>query len=72
MGFGNKTLNWIAESYFNLKYLNLKRYNDGLIIDKSLYAIANSCYKLEYLSISCYKEFSEIAIWNIIYSCLRI
>ena len=61
-GFGNKTLNRIAESYPNLKYLNLGGYDDGLITNKGLYAIANSCHKLEYLNISCYKEFSEIAI----------
>ena len=47
-------------------------YDDGLITDKGLYAIANSCHKLEYLSISYRKEFSEIAIWNVIYSCPRI
>jgi hypothetical protein len=71
-GFSDKTLNRIAESYPNLKYLNLGGYDDGLITDKGLYAIANSCHKLEYLNISSRKEFSEIAIWNVIHSCLRI
>ncbi len=72
-GFGDKILNRIAESYSNLKYLNLEGYNnDGLITDKGLYAIANSCHKLEYLSIIRRKEFSEIVIWNVIHSCPRI
>ncbi|RIA99154.1 hypothetical protein C1645_731161 [Glomus cerebriforme] len=73
-GFSDKTLNRIAKSYSNLKYLNLrKRYgDDGLITDKGLYAIANLCQKLEYLNISHCKEFSEIAIWNVIHSCPRI
>src|SRR2546429_194372 len=71
-GFSDKTLKRIAESYPNLKYLNLGGYDDGLITDKGPYAIANLCHKLEYLSISCRKEFSEIAIWNVIHSCPRI
>ena len=83
--FSDKTLNRIAESYPNLKYLNLGGYKiqtdrvtqfhhngDRLITDKGLYAITNSCHKLEYLNISSRKEFSEIAIWNVIHSCLRI
>ncbi|CAI2187652.1 18920_t:CDS:1 [Funneliformis geosporum] len=71
--FSNKTLNRIAESYPNLKYLNLGGYNgDRLITDKGLYAITNSCHKLEYLNISSRKEFSEIMIWNVIHSCPRI
>ena len=72
VGFSNKTLNRIAESYPNLKYLNLGGYDDGLITGKGLYVVANSCHKLEYLSISSHKEFSEIAIWNVIHSCPRI
>src|SRR6266540_2287617 len=52
--FDDKTLNRIAELYPNLKYLHLEGYDDGLITDKGLYAIANSCHKLEYLSISCH------------------
>ena len=72
-GFSDKTLNWIAKSYSSLKYLNLQKwYNNELLTDKGLYAIANSCQKLEYLNISHRKEFSEIAIWNVIHSCLRI
>ncbi len=58
-GFSDK--NQIAESYPNLKYLNLEEYDNGLITDKGLYAITNSCHKLEYLSISS-RKFSEIAI----------
>ncbi|CAI2186804.1 9577_t:CDS:2 [Funneliformis geosporum] len=73
MRFSDKILNRIAESYPNLKYFNLERYDGNrLITDKGLYAIANSCYKLEYLNISSCKEFSEIAIWNVIHSYLRI
>jgi hypothetical protein len=71
-GFSDKTLNRIAKSYPNLEYLNLEGCGDGLITDKGLYAIANSCHKLEYLNISRCKEFSEIAIWNVIHSCSRI
>ena len=76
-GFSDKTLNQVAETYSNLKYLNLQksRYecsNGGKVTDKGLYAIANSCQKLEYLNIFHCKEFSEIAIWNVIHSCLRI
>ena len=76
-GFSDKTLNRIAKSYPNLKYLNLqkRRYisrNGGIVTDKGLCAIAQSCHKLEYLNISCRKEFSEIAIWNVIHSCPRI
>src|SRR6266542_4052985 len=41
--FSDKTLNRIAESYPNLEYLNLERCGDGLINDKGLYAITNSC-----------------------------
>jgi hypothetical protein len=71
--FSDNTLNRIAESYPNLKYLNLGGYDGNrLITDKGLYAIADSCYKLEYLNIFSRKEFSEIAIWNVIHSCLRI
>ncbi|RHZ85711.1 hypothetical protein Glove_62g18 [Diversispora epigaea] len=52
-----------AESHSNLKYLNLaKGCYSGLITDKDLYAIANSCHKLEYPNISNHKEISEIAI----------
>ena len=80
-GFSDKTLNRIAESYPNLKYLNLGLQcptegndddDDGLITDKGLYAIANSCHKLEYLDISYRTEFSEQSICNIIRSCLKL
>ena len=46
--------------------------DNELITNKGLYAIINLCYKLEYLNISDCKEISEITIWNVIYSCLRI
>ncbi|CAJ0841817.1 4455_t:CDS:2, partial [Entrophospora sp. SA101] len=72
-GLGDKTLNRIAESYPNLKYLNLaKGYYSELITDKGLYAIADSCHKLEYLNISNCKRISEIAIWNVIHSCPKL
>ncbi|CAG8846821.1 6896_t:CDS:2, partial [Gigaspora margarita] len=70
--FGDKILNQIAKSYPYLKYLNLAGYSDGLITNKGLYAIINSCYKLEYLNISHCKEFSEIVIWNVIHSCPKL
>ncbi|CAG8783916.1 30204_t:CDS:2, partial [Gigaspora margarita] len=70
--FSDKILNQIAKSYPYLKYLNLARYSDGLITDKGLYAITNSYHKLEYLNISHLKEFSEIVIWNVIYSCPKL
>ena len=73
-----KTLKLIAKSYPNLKYLNISILrSEGLadyisIVrgygDKGLYAIANSCHKLEYLNISNRTEFSEISICNIIRS----
>jgi hypothetical protein len=72
VGFSDKTLNRIAESYPNLKYLNLGGYGNGSITDKGLYVIVNSCHKLEYLNISERKEISEIAIWNVIHSCPQI
>ncbi|CAI2189118.1 4552_t:CDS:2, partial [Funneliformis geosporum] len=71
--FSDKTLNRIVESYPNLKYLNLGGDDgDRLITNKGLHAIANSCHKLEYLSISSRKEFSEITIWNVIHSYLKL
>jgi hypothetical protein len=72
VGLTDKTVIRIAETYPNLIYLNLQKGYDGLITDKGLYAIANSCHKLVYLNISERKEFSEIAIWNVIHSCPRI
>ena len=74
MGFSDKTLNRIAELYPNLKYLNLTKgcYN-GLITDKGLHAIANSCHKLECLNISYRTEFTaETSICNDIHSCPRL
>ena len=60
-----KVLKLIAESYPNLKYLNISALcNDQLAIhilagfqvrpinDKGLYAIAKTCHNLEYLNIS--------------------
>src|SRR3954463_1821361 len=55
-GFGDKTLNRIAETYPNLKYLNLQKsgfviLNGRRVTNKGLCTIARSCLKLEYLNI---------------------
>src|SRR5256885_14164338 len=60
IGFSNRALELIANSYLNLKYLNLC--NDQLggfrnfctqeVYDLDLWKIANSCHRLEYLNIS--------------------
>src|ERR1051325_954631 len=76
-GFGNKTLNRIAETYLNLKYLNLQKsgfvtFNGGGVTDKGLCAIARSCLKLEYLNISYRTEITWISICDIIHSCPRL
>lgn len=63
----------LKNTYPNLKYLNLgdieldlnKNFTSKPITDKGLSAIAQSCHKLEYLN----REFTEISICNIIYSC---
>ena len=66
-----KALKLMTKSYPNLKYLNISalynRFRPKNDID--LTAIANSCYKLEYLNISNHTEFSEISICNVICSC---
>src|ERR1041384_3110832 len=76
-GFSDKTLNRIAESYSNLKYLNLQKdmyvsCNMGIITGKGLYAIARSCHKLEYLNISHRTDICEQSICNVIRSCPRL
>ncbi|GES74425.1 hypothetical protein GLOIN_2v1763772 [Rhizophagus clarus] len=76
-GFGDKTLNRIAETYPNLKYLNLQKsgfvtFNGGGVTDKGLCAIARSCLKLEYLNISYRTEITWISICDIIHSCPRL
>src|SRR5256714_1992968 len=75
--FSNKTLNRIAESYSNLKYLNLQKdeyvsYNMGIITGEGLYAIARSCHKLEYLNISHRTDICGQLICNVIRSCPRL
>ncbi|GBC07756.1 hypothetical protein RclHR1_07680010 [Rhizophagus clarus] len=65
-----KVLKLIAESYPNLKYLNISA--SGGFKNDGLYAIANSCQKLEYLNISNRTEFSETSICNVIRSCPRL
>ncbi|UZO09230.1 uncharacterized protein OCT59_029465 [Rhizophagus irregularis] len=76
-GFSDKTLNRIAESYPNLKYLNLQKNeyvssNMGIITGEGLFAIARSCHKLEYLNISHRTDICELSICNVICSCPRL
>src|SRR6266496_2321240 len=76
-GFSDKTLKRIAESYSNLNYLNLQKdeyisCNIGIITGKGLYAIVQSCHKLEYLNISHHTDICELSICNIIHSCPRL
>src|SRR2546421_3983889 len=76
-GFSDKTLNRIAESYPNLKYLNLQKNeyvfsNMGIITGEGLFAIARSCHKLEYLNISYCTDICELSICNVIRSCPRL
>ncbi|GBB92483.1 hypothetical protein RclHR1_02010020 [Rhizophagus clarus] len=67
-----KVLKLIAESYPNLKYLNISTLCNGFAEnDKGLCAIVNSCHKIEYLNISKRTEFSETSICNVIRSCPR-
>ncbi len=69
-----KVLKLIAESYPNLKYLNISNlYREFWPKnDIGLTAIANLYHKLECLNIFKYIEFSEISICNIIYSYSRL
>jgi len=77
-GFSDKVLILIVRAYPNLRYLNLCNYANInnifplKITDKSLFALANACYKLEYLNIYLCIEFTRILICDIIYSCLRL
>ncbi|RGB23807.1 hypothetical protein C1646_773979 [Rhizophagus diaphanus] len=76
-GFSDKTLNRIAESYPNLKYLNLQKNeyvssNMGIITGEGLFAIARSCHKLEYLNISHRTDICELSICKVICSCPRL
>jgi hypothetical protein len=70
----SKALKLIAESYPNLKSLNISTNRCELQqkIDKGLYAIANSCHKLECLNISGRIDITETAICNIIRSCKKL
>src|SRR2546423_7006688 len=75
--FSDKTLNRIAESYSNLKYLNLQKdeyvsCNMSIITGEGLYAIARSCHKLEYLNISHRSDICGQSICNVIRSCPRL
>ena len=72
--FIGKVLKLIAESYSNLKYLNISTLYNRFWSknDIDLIAIMNLYHKLECLNISKYIEFSEISICNIICSCPRL
>src|SRR3954468_18308620 len=69
-----KVLKLIAKSYPNLEYLNISALCEEFKSENNigLFAITQSCHKLEYLNISNRTEFSEISICNIIRSCLRL
>jgi len=66
IGFGDKSLFIIAESYPNLRYINLW---DAKITDKGLYAITRSCCKLEYLNISYCRNISDKSLFEIVGRC---
>ncbi|CAI2186580.1 1240_t:CDS:2 [Funneliformis geosporum] len=65
-GFSDKSLFVIVELYPNLRYLNLW---NAQITDKGLYAIARSCYKLEYLNISYCRNISDKFLFEITGNC---
>src|SRR6266542_2785848 len=66
IGFGDKSLFIIAESYPNLRYLNLW---DAQITDKGLYAIVRSCHKLEHLNISYCRNITDKSLFEIAENC---
>ncbi|CAI2171026.1 17418_t:CDS:2 [Funneliformis geosporum] len=66
IGFSDKSLFVIAESYSNLRYINLW---DAQITDKGLYAIVRSYYKLEYLNISYCRNISNKSLFEIAGNC---
>ncbi|GES89914.1 hypothetical protein GLOIN_2v1848414 [Rhizophagus clarus] len=66
IGFGDKSLFIIAESYPNLRYINLW---DAQITDKGLYAIIRSCRKLEYLNISYCRNITNKSLFEIAENC---
>ncbi|CAI2176726.1 7813_t:CDS:2, partial [Funneliformis geosporum] len=66
IGFSDRSLFVIAESYPNLKYINLW---DAQITNKGLYAIAQLCYKLEYLNISYCRNISDKYLFEITGNC---
>ena len=70
-------LNRIAESYPNLKHLNLGKdkyvsSHAGIITNKGLFALANTYRKLKYLNISHRIEITRTSIFSIIRSCPRL
>jgi hypothetical protein len=66
IGFGDKLLFIIAESYPNLRYINLW---DAEITDKGLYVIARSCCKLEYLNVLSCENITDRSLFEIAGSC---
>ncbi len=69
----SKDLKLIAKSYPNLKYLNISALHEGFKLKNNigLFAIINSCQRLEYLNISNRIEYSKISIYNVIHSYPR-
>ncbi|CAI2194714.1 19884_t:CDS:2, partial [Funneliformis geosporum] len=64
----NKKIKGIIHTFLNIIHLDFEKSIDPT----GLSAIANSCYKLEYLNISNHTEFSEILICNVIRFCPRL
>ena len=85
IGFTNKAIKLIVESYPDLRYFNISALcNDHLTNhifrsfyvqlknDISIFVFIQSCHKLKYLNIFYHIEFTEISICNIIYFYLRL
>ena len=80
IAFSNRALELIADSYSNLKYLNLyidrpggfRSFCTREVDGSGLWRITKSCHRLEYLNISNRTEYSETSICNVIRSCPRL
>ena len=62
IGFGDKSLFIIAESYSNLRYLNL--WDAEAITDKGLCVIVESYCKLEHLNISYCRNITDKSLFE--------
>ncbi|RGB21973.1 hypothetical protein C1646_776890, partial [Rhizophagus diaphanus] len=67
IGFGDRSLFIIAESYPNLRYLNL--WDAQAITDKGLCALTGSCHKLEHLNISYCSNITDKFLFAIADNC---